>query len=488
MTAKDGRSKQVQGLVSVGLMLIGCAYWWIYVKPGTSRLPDQHGTKHPAPELDHGTVGRYKVDVAPPEQQPEILILLDPNAPPETYKYLASIAEGKTYLAAGNKSLTQIGPQVLGDKKTAKHLLLAGNSKLLADLREQGKDEHSRLAKGVAVNVPDITGDAGTREVLLAPGSSLRDLAETHYGFEGERTLNKIESANPSLSAATSLHAFTAIKLPDAPMLRVLKLKKGLDPSIVRNEAASYQGVLASAVNEPGFLEHPVTITRGALTSTHSRYDLGSLDEQWFNKMVGLDKINAKDLILPDRSITSAIVDSGLDLSHPAFKKNVWENPEPSVSDQDFFKNDQHGFNFVDRTKQPVDTLENSHGTHVAGIASARVLGLWLPQAFDPSTLDGHIKLMILKVAGDTEEVDFLRALPAMRYAVDHGASVVSGSWTTFNDNQLLTTLMSAQHTLFVMAAGNGRKSAVNGAVVEQGVDVIKGHIYPPAYGRCLRI
>jgi len=134
-----------------------------------------------------------------------------------------------------------------------------------------------------------------------------------------------------------------------------------------------------------------------------------------------------------------------------------------------------------------VDTLENSHGTHVAGIAAARVLGMWVP-ALGPDVLDQHIKLMVLKVAAETEEVDFLRVLSAMKYAMDHGASVISGSWTTFKDVDLLSAMMKAPtHTLFVMAAGNGKKVIENGIEVEKGVDVVKNNIYPAAYAAQLK-
>jgi subtilisin family serine protease len=81
----------------------------------------------------------------------------------------------------------------------------------------------------------------------------------------------------------------------------------------------------------------------------------------------GLDRIDQRDLPLNDRYVYSSsgrnvhmyIVDSGLDMSHPEFTGRVATD----------------GYDFYDRDSDPSDTC-NGHGTHVAGIAGGRTVGV----------------------------------------------------------------------------------------------------------------
>ncbi len=64
-----------------------------------------------------------------------------------------------------------------------------------------------------------------------------------------------------------------------------------------------------------------------------------------------------------------AVVDEGIDLSHPDLQANLWTNPNPNSATCSGL----HGYDFVDDDPDPSDS--GGHGTHVAGTIAAAANG-----------------------------------------------------------------------------------------------------------------
>jgi subtilisin family serine protease len=147
----------------------------------------------------------------------------------------------------------------------------------------------------------------------------------------------------------------------------------------------------------------------------------------------------------PPAPVIVAVIDGGVDVTHPDLQGHLWVNPGEIAGngvddDGDGIVDDVNGANFVSHDGNLTD--ETGHGTHVAGIVAH----------YDPSA-----KIMVLK-AGHGEWIDIGAATEAVNYAVAHGARVINLSWAFLSSDAGLAQALAnaeAHGVLVVAAAGN---------------------------------
>lgn len=171
-------------------------------------------------------------------------------------------------------------------------------------------------------------------------------------------------------------------------------------------------------------------------------------------------------------STVVAVIDEGVQISHPDLRDNVWTNPGEIAGnavddDENGYVDDVHGWDFYSDDASVYDGIEDDHGTHVAGTIAATggngegITGVaWRAQ------------VMPLKFLGpDGGSVS--DAAAALDYAVANGASISNNSWGGAEYSRTLRDAIaragSAGH-LFVAAAGN------------DGLDLATTPSYPAAY------
>ncbi|HAL57156.1 MAG TPA: hypothetical protein DCP63_11965 [Bacteroidetes bacterium] len=209
-----------------------------------------------------------------------------------------------------------------------------------------------------------------------------------------------------------------------------------------------------------------------------------SPNDPLFNQQWGLQKINAAaawDVTQGDSSIVIAIVDSGVEWAHPDLIGNIWTNPGESGADAlgrdkrsngtdddgNGFVDDWHGWDLVgsdfrnpQADNNPAPTgANNTHGTHVAGIAAAST-----NNGLGVASIGFRCKLLPVKTTADLDTrgsggtAYILAGYDGIVYAAQMGAKIINCSWGGAGGSQLeqdVVTFATQRGSLIVAAAGN---------------------------------
>lgn len=140
-------------------------------------------------------------------------------------------------------------------------------------------------------------------------------------------------------------------------------------------------------------------------------------------------------------SVIVAVLDTGVDHTHPDLAENILRDKQGRVVGADFVNGDAN----------PQD--DNGHGTHVAGTIGAvgnnekAVVGVaW------------QVKIMPVKMLSASGSGSTAGAIAAIDWAVERGARIINASWGGGEYSQLLSEAIGrarAAGVLFVAAAGN---------------------------------
>ena len=162
--------------------------------------------------------------------------------------------------------------------------------------------------------------------------------------------------------------------------------------------------------------------------------------------------------------VVVAVVDSGLDISHPDIAANVWKNTNEVAGngrddDGNGFVDDVNGWNFYNNTNRVyMDPEDDLHGTHIAGTIAAVAnnnIGI--------AGVASRAKILPVKFLGADGEGSLSGAVAAVNYVTTMkkaGAPItaINASWGGSSYSSSLATAINAagnENILFVAAAGN---------------------------------
>ena len=138
-----------------------------------------------------------------------------------------------------------------------------------------------------------------------------------------------------------------------------------------------------------------------------------------------------------DPSIIVAVLDEGVDVSHPDLQASMWVNPGEiwrSTEDNDGngYAGDIHGYNFVQKTGVISTDSRNDtgHGTHVAGvIAAVNNNGIGISSIAGGDGSNPGVKIMSCQIFSGAYAGTVLEEVRAIKYAADNGAVILQCSW-----------------------------------------------------------
>jgi subtilisin family serine protease len=179
-----------------------------------------------------------------------------------------------------------------------------------------------------------------------------------------------------------------------------------------------------------------------------------------------MDAPEAWDIQRHCSGLVIAVPDTGADLDHEDLKESIWRNtgedwldgsPGNNGKDDDLNGkvDDYWGWDFVNDDNEPSDDNDTSyHGTHVAGIISARG-----NNSVGITGVCWSASLMILKIL-DEDGIGYLSSeLAAIQYAMDNGAKIINLSLGApgYSESEY-EAIKSARDAgvLVIAAAGNG--------------------------------
>lgn len=184
-------------------------------------------------------------------------------------------------------------------------------------------------------------------------------------------------------------------------------------------------------------------------------YDDPLFGQQWGLQTMKLPQLWQQPIITQKRPII-AILDTGVDIDHPDLKANIWTNTKESEGAEDYdddgngFKDDLHGWDFVNQTGRIGDW--NGHGTHCAGIAAAvGGNGIGIVGA-NPDALIMPVTVMQSDGTGDVATI-----IKGIDYAVANGADIISMSFGSYGESKAEEQALGRayQKAVLVAAAGN---------------------------------
>jgi len=285
----------------------------------------------------------------------------------------------------------------------------------------------------------------------------------------------KLFYAEPDFSKASVID-FTTLLLPEQEVVSRLsfssntvwykaELEDGTSVEDAINILMTMPGVL---VAEPDYIR---TIDE---EDTGEVIDINATDDDLLNQQYHLDAINIPEArqfladagINPggDRSIIVAVIDTGVDYTHPDLTANMWVNTGEIAGDG--IDNDHNGYvddvygastvgNEWSHTGDPYDY--HGHGTHVAGIIAADGdNGIGIRGVAD------NVRIMAVKASGSSGIFNTSDIVEAINYAVANGADVINMSFGGISKSTIEQEALEIAFNSAVLVASAGNSSLPN--------------------------
>lgn len=173
----------------------------------------------------------------------------------------------------------------------------------------------------------------------------------------------------------------------------------------------------------------------------------------------GIKAEEAWKLSTGSKKLKIAVIDTGVDYTHPDLQKNLWVNKaelngeEGKDDDGNGYVDDVFGYDFANDDGDPMDG--HGHGTHCAGTIGA------VHNQRGVAGVMKDVQMVSIKFLTDRGSGSTADAIKSIDYATKLGVDVMSNSWGGGGFSQLLLEAIQraeAKGIVFVAAAGNSNR------------------------------
>lgn len=298
--------------------------------------------------------------------------------------------------------------------------------------------------------VSDILDKAGlTRSGASSPRTrsgvlSVDEILELVDGYEIERVF-PVDVRTEDKARKEGLHLWYIVRFSDEHPVEQVAANLSKLGEVSRVE---YNRTLKRATEKKAV---PLTVEklRELAPQSTAAFNDPLLGDQWhlvnngdlrptkFIKGADVNVEKAWELSTGDPSIIVAVLDEGVDVTHPDLKASMWVNEDEiwkshEDNDGNGYAGDVHGYNFVG--KSGVITVSNKydsgHGSHVAGvIAATNNNGLGISSIAGGNASQPGVKIMSCQIFSGMYAGTVLEEVRAIKYAADNGAVILQCSW-----------------------------------------------------------
>lgn len=311
---------------------------------------------------------------------------------------------------------------------------------------QRDSNDRSMVSNEVVPHIVEHQFKADELLVKYKPGVAPGE-ADSSYRQKGGLSARRFQTQAKSKSASTPMERWRHVTLPSGTDIKSALDQYRRDPNVEYVEP-NYRFSVRSVPDDPDFRTQWSLRNIGqSLSYTTQAGGVPGAD---------IAAVPAWDIQTGSSSVIVAVLDTGVDTSHPDIAANIWTNPgeipDNGIDDDgNGYVDDINGYDFVGNSNVVEDG--NGHGTHVAGIAAA--VG---NNATGITGVAWDARVMALKIFDASGAGNVSDAIDAILYATQMGVKITNNSWGGYSYSQALRDAISAANdagVLVVAGAGN---------------------------------